>query len=297
MIKKPSIIITSIGRTGTKFFAELFANIMHETISLHEPDVFHFDIKKNKGFRFTIRQIQNSGFYNLFIKKNLGQWSLAKISDKRLKGRLDFYKAQKKLYEQRKNFVDNFCHEPCYVESNFGYYGLIDLLPYVFDQHKVLFIVRNAYNWIQSWVNWGSIYEKNLFRRVIGHNWPEADEFKEDPFRDNWSHMSNFEKLCWAWAKLNSYAIRCAGENPCSKLIHFEDIFESENRYENLNNLLDFVTTFQNGMKLDCEPIDGALETKLHSSNCKNLSFSGNQKKTFYQICGPLMEELGYRVN
>ena len=79
MIEKPSIIVTSIGRTGTKFFAGLFDNIIPEATSLHEPDIFNFSLKKGKGIEYLKKQIKESDFKNLILKKALGKWSLVQI--------------------------------------------------------------------------------------------------------------------------------------------------------------------------------------------------------------------------
>ena len=39
VIEKPTILITSLGRTGTDFFAKLFAHVLPNCTSLHEPDI------------------------------------------------------------------------------------------------------------------------------------------------------------------------------------------------------------------------------------------------------------------
>ncbi len=83
MIDKPSIIITSLGRTGTKFFADFFADIIPESTSLHEPDIFNFSLKKGKGLKYLNKQLRESDFKNLILKKALGKWSLVSLSDKR----------------------------------------------------------------------------------------------------------------------------------------------------------------------------------------------------------------------
>ncbi len=144
------------------------------------------------------------------------------------------------------------------------------------------------------------MYNKSKFRSVIGHNWPKADEFKYDPYKDYWNQMSNFEKLCWAWSKLNPFAIKVVEQNPNAKLFRFEDIFESENRYEYLKDLVEFVTTFQDGTKLEYKSLDGWLDKKVHSNgggfpSCEN--WTKEQKDIFRRMCGPLMKELGYEVD
>ena len=55
MIEKPTIIITSIGRTGTKFFGDLFREIIPDSTSLHEPDFLK--VIRYRGAFERIRQI------------------------------------------------------------------------------------------------------------------------------------------------------------------------------------------------------------------------------------------------
>ena len=95
MIDKPSIVITSLGRTGTKFFQELFADIIPDATSLHEPDYLNFGQYHgiSERFRQLVRQMQESGFSNLIIRKALGKWSLITISDARLRGTLGYSEA------------------------------------------------------------------------------------------------------------------------------------------------------------------------------------------------------------
>lgn len=84
------------------------------------------------------------------------------------------------------------------------------------------------------------------------------------------------------------------------KRFEFEDIFEAENRYENLKELVDFATTFQDGTKLEYKPLDGWLDKKFHGSSGEFPSWENwtkEQKATFRHMCGPLMEELGYEVD
>ncbi|MGM0504861.1 MAG: hypothetical protein ACQESQ_09600 [Bacteroidota bacterium] len=299
MINKPSIIITSLGRTGTKFFATLFSDIIPDATSLHEPDLFHFNLKQKKGVKFVFYQIEKSGFYNLILKKILGDWSLIKLSDDRIKGLLNNSNVKSKIYKQRKKFIDNKAVN-IYIESNLGYYGLIDLLPKVFDQHNILFVIRDGRFWVDSWMNWGfSIYNKSNIRKAIGHNWPMACEFETDPYKNVWNHMSNFEKLCWAWSKLNTFALDCLKQNPNAQLVRFEDIFEADNRYDNLKVAVDFATQFNDGTKLEYKPLDGWLENKVHTSGKKSSSdnWTKQQNETFQRMCGPLMEKLGYEMD
>jgi hypothetical protein len=299
-IKKPTIIITSLGRTGTKFFQVLMKSLLPQSCSLHEPDVFNF-FQYKRGIERVSQvqaQVKEVGLYNLFIRKPLGSWSLMEVSDKRVCGAIDISAALNKVYNQRSSFVKNVSGSP-YIESNAGYYGVLDILDHVFDQYRAVYIVRDGRNWIQSEMNWGQMYGKSKLQKLVAHTWPTAVQCGEVS-KYTWESMARFEKLCWAWVKLNEYAVNSITGNPNIALIKFEDIFKSENQYQNLEELLTFLTSFEEPTKLDFTSIAGWLEKRIHGSEGifpKWADWSTNQKEYFHGICGPLMERLDYHYD
>ncbi|MEZ4646184.1 MAG: hypothetical protein R3E31_26265 [Chloroflexota bacterium] len=100
-----------------------------------------------------------------------------KLSDKRMRGELDPANASHYLLEQRRKFLET---KPgvVYIESNPGFYGLIDICPHVFAQHRIAFFIRDGRSWVRSWMNWGYLYAKGPLRRVVAHTWPTAAEIK-----------------------------------------------------------------------------------------------------------------------
>lgn len=297
MIEKPTIVITSLGRTGTKFFAELFNDIIPTSTSLHEPDILNFSLKKGKGIKYLKKQIKESGASNLIIKKAFGQWSLVKTSDKRFLKTINFDTVKKDLIRQRKNFIST-CKGSYYIESNVGYYGLLDILPYVFSRHKAVYIVRDGREWVASNMKWGEMYGKGRLRKIFAHNWPEAKDVADDEYHDKWREMNRFEKLCWAWHKLNAFAIKNAENNPYAKWIRFEDVFISRDRYENLEKLVRFLTDMPD-KKIPWTSINGFLDKRIHQSSGYYPEWNKwqpSQQKIFQEICGDLMCKLGYEM-
>jgi hypothetical protein len=288
-----------LGRTGTQFFSKLFSNILSDVTALHEPDVLHFDFKKGYDLNFLKEQFLESGFKNLLLKKMFGKWSLIQLSDKRLKGEITKKELRNTLLKQRNDFIRSQTGK-VYVESNAGYYGLIDIIYNLSYNHNSIYIVRDPRSWIQSKINWNVMYNKGTLKSLLVHTWPKASEIPTDPFFNKWHKMTRFEKLCWAWSKMNGFALANLNYNPNAKIYKFEDIFESENRYDNVKDLVEFATTFQDGTKLDYKPLDGWLEKKVHGSSGGFPSWENwtkEQKETFRRMCGPLMEKLGYEVD
>jgi hypothetical protein len=160
MIEKPSILITSLGRTGTQFFSLLFKDVVPDCDSFHEPDIVQFAGITNRIDSF-IRRVKDAGIYNMVFLKLLGKWSLIKLSDHRIKGELDNVKASQDLHQQRVKFVQSKKGK-VYIEASVGYYGLLDIMPKVFSQHKAIYIVRDGREWVRSTLNWGEIFGKKF---------------------------------------------------------------------------------------------------------------------------------------
>jgi len=296
-IEKPTIIITSLGRTGTKFFQALFESQLPEACSLHEPDVFnYFQYKKGKERISQVKiQLKEVGLFNLLIRKPLGRWSLINISDDRVRGAIDQSSTVKKVYNQRDSFIKTVAGSP-YIESNIGYYGLLDVLDNVFSQFRAAYFIRDGRDWIQSHMNWGQMYGKNQFQKIFAHTWPTAHDFG-DVTIETWESMSRFEKLCRAWVRLNEFAINSIADNPFVRLVKFEDIFISDNRYQNLEDLLNFLLSIDNSLELDVDSINGWLEKRIHGSQENFPDFpdwSKIHKAQFHEICDPLMKYVGY---
>lgn len=295
MIEKPTILITSTGRTGTEFFAKFFTDVLPDCTSLHEPDIFKFNGLENK-LDYYREQTRRAGIWKMIFLKALGKWTLVKLSDARLLGKLSHEQAVKQLYQQRADFIKKMPGR-VYVESNLGYYGLLDVMPGAFKNHRAIYIVRDGRDWVRSMMNWGEVYGKKGLRKLVSHRWPTAGDLPDDPLNKEWDQLPRFTRLCWAWATLNGYALDSVSKNPYARLFHFEKIFTSDERYTTLNDLLAFATSFPGA---DIPPIgstDGWLEKKIHQSTDGFPGWekwSAEEKKQFEQICGPLMEKLAY---
>jgi hypothetical protein len=296
MIDKPTIVIASLGRTGTKFFCALFKEIVPDCTSLHEPDSFH--IGKGNGIRRVLDQTREAGVYNMFVRKALGQWGLANVSHARVRGELSYAGAVRQVLSQRAKFVHNR-KGSLYVESSLAYYGLLDVLRDVYERHRAVYIIRNGRDWVRSKMNRGQMYNRGRIVGVFAHRWPEAAEFESDPYRLEWGTMPRFDRLCWAWVKLNEYALATTRENPNAKVFRFERIFESEDRYQYLADLVEFVTTIPNAEAITTGSLDGRLDKRINVGVGLFPSWEEwppEYKQRFETICGPLMEKMGYEL-
>ncbi len=299
-ISKPTIIITSLGRTGTKFFQVLLENVMPDSTALHEPDVLN--IFEYQGLMNRLNQIneqvKESGFVNLFLRKPLGLWSIISISDKRMRGELDSDTAINLLINQRKKFI-TAQKGSVYIESNIGYYGILDLLDEVFEQYRAVFIVRDGRDWVRSHMNWGQMYGKGFIQSLYAHLWPTAVEFNLME-AGGWQELSRFEKLCWSWGTLNRLAIDKINNDPFTRLVLFEDIFLQQDRYHKLQSTLSFLSSINERLEIKKDTLSGWLDKRIHES-CDSFptwsEWSGSQKSYFLRVCGSLMDDLGYDID
>ena len=305
MIDKPTIIVSSLGRTGTKFFYVLFQKIILNGTSLHEPDVFNFIQYRGVRERTyeVIKQLKDSGVYYLVFRKLLGTWSLARLSDDRVRGKVDYTHAVQRLLNQREAFIHSRPGS-VYAESSTSYYHLIDVLPDVFEHHRAAYIIRDGRDWVQSWMNWGGkhggMYGKGPIGRAISRNWPTPLEIEGDPYKSQWNSMSRFQRLCWAWSTFNRFAVEQIKENPYAKLVHFENIFKSEKRQQYFEEVIHFLMDMPQLEAIPSGSLQGLLNRKIHQSEVEFPSWekwTPEQKKQFKEICGPLMTQLGYELD
>jgi hypothetical protein len=295
MIDRSSIIVTSLGRTGTKFFSFLFKEIIPDCSSFHEPDIVQY-FGTNDRIKPFLAQVKDAGIYNMIFLKSLGRWSLIQVSDARLRGSLSEADAIKKVLKQRINFI-NSKPGKVYVESNAGYYGLIPILMKVYKFHRAIYIIRDGRGWVSSAMKVEELYGKKGLRKLFAHKMPSAAEFPTDPLSERWHTISRFEKLCWAWSKLNRYALSTLPENPHARTFRFEDIFLKKEKYEVLQDVVTFATDLPDIDPKQIGKIDGWLDRKIHESSNEVPGWehwTTAQKNQFEQICGPLMNELGY---
>ena len=297
-IEKPTILITSLGRTGTEFFSKFFAGIIPDCTSLHEPDIVQNIGVENKLAHFA-QQVHRAGIWRMVVLKAIGKWTLVKLSDSRVMGTLENRSESKKLYNQRNGFINKMPGE-VYVEANIGYYGLLDITPEVFTTHKAIFIVRDGRDWIRSHLSWGEFYGKSGIRKLFSHNWPTAKDIPRDPYNEKWDTLTRFEQMCWAWTRLNDYALRTISKNQNAMVFQFEKLFLGEEKYQVLNKLVSFSTSLPGIDTAHLGKASGWLERKSHQSSLNFPSWEKwpkKQKKQFKTICGAQMQKLGYNID
>ncbi len=293
-LDKPSVFITSTGRTGTKFFAHLFNNVVPECDAFHEPGLVDYwsggRLLQNLPY-FSLRQLT---FDKLFSSRNVRGISL-----RRNAGTLPFETACEVLYESRGSIVDTV-EAPLYVESNFQVVGLIDVLSEVFRDCRIIFVVRDGRDWVRSsYCFGGGWYGPWHLMASLDIGRLKAPLCARDPWKKRWAEMNHFEKNCWLWRRKNAYAVECVKNTPEARLFKFEDIFKGSDRRETVSDILDFATD-RGGTRFEynSQKVHEQLDRKVNRSDPGEFpgwpDWSAERVRQFQRICGGLMDDLGY---
>lgn len=301
MIQKPTTIITSMGRTGTTFFAKFFNKKFENIMALHEPSTIHYQRRDVQEIaEGAIKKIKHFGLINLGPKKLIGKWGIVHISNQRIAKNITKEKAAEQIIKQRKKFIEKF-EQNLYIESNYQYYGLLDIIPLTFENYKIIYIIRDPRDWVISYINLKGWYHKtdihSLLRTRIS-----PKKIKDEKYQHLWKKMNQFEKLCWAWATVNKYILQTAKDNPNIKIYNFEDLFESNNKKENMLNLINFATSHNNSIIKKPENLENLIQNKIKTKINQPSSYqfpkwpkwTQEQAKKLNKICGPIMEKFGY---
>ncbi len=292
-IRKPCIFITSGGRTGTLFLADLLRDLIPACDAFHEPDVLKEPLRQ---------WLAVSLMYFDPVYLTLGRLSrflcMRKLSIDRQRRLAPPDYAARAVARMRRRFVASLGGK-IYAEANPQMWGLIDVLPAVFPNSTTLFFVRDGRQWVRSWLAfWGGRYGPRDIVGRLGLGRLSAKMFPEDPWHGAWDGFDLFEKQCWLWVATNRFAMDGLARNPHGRMWKYEDLFLGDDRYRNLRELMDFVTTFPDGTHVAYGSVDGALERRAHASQPERFpdwpDWSDRQVAQFQRICGPLMDELGY---
>lgn len=201
------IFIISSGRTGTNFMAHWFTSLGVEALHEPKPDLFDVVIEKHRK-RKELKQIIRS-------------YKRARI--------LHFLKLEKSKQE-------------IYIESNPNMLLLLPELNEIFEDLKIVFIVRDYRSYVMSAINKspdGSgesfFYAENDTRLRVS-----ASELNDQKWSSHWNSFSREEKIAWWWKRsfdiIDEYS---AAKSNCI-VIDFNDLFNKENS-KLLEKILDFV--------------------------------------------------------
>ncbi|MBD3216061.1 MAG: hypothetical protein GF311_25840 [Candidatus Lokiarchaeota archaeon] len=283
--------IISTGRTGTKFLTSCIRSTFNKITLRHEPGR---EILKLR-FLFGTSKITKKEAIHYFLEKKYDYY--AKLSTK------------------------------YYIESNPYLILLIPIIRELFPKSKIIFITRDGRDWLRSAFSRG-LYGSFLFRtklpiinilRMIPDElykiknilklkninsyyrdlWRiRAPDFKEDPFRNNWRIMDQFERLAWKWQKLNDLGLKSIENDKNSIVVKFEEIFNT-NDFSGFFKILDFLKLNYDKEDLSMN-IPMLFSEKINKTNDYLISHwkNWNREKIirFNKIAGGQMKKCEYNL-
>jgi len=223
--------------------------------------------------------------------------SMFKLSADRAAGRIDEAKAREYVYRQRKRYVSKV-KQSLYVESNAHLYGVLDLLSDIFPSCRIIYVIRDPRTWIRSALNTPeyvlySPIDFRLFKASV-----RAIDFEDDPYYYRWEQMNKFEKYCWYYNKVNSFALFLMTGKTNFKIFRFEDLFQASDRVSEFKDMLDFATDFEN-RQYHYHLKAKMIEKKVHSRSKKGKlphwsEWEPKLAQTIMEHCSGWFHEYGY---
>ena len=288
IITKPCAFVVSGGRTGTSYINDFINRKFRDVRSFHEPD--NIDSFRPGYLR---NMAQEFGDPLFLFKKVFGQWGLKNLSNQRLAGKITDTEAAEKLYHNRHNFVEQ-SDARIFVETSYNYNGLLDIIPTVFQDYRIVFIIRDPRDWVRSHMNVREWYYYSNPNTILGTRL-SAEMVGDEPYASRWQGFSRFEKLCWAWNYLNVNAVRMLREVHQSMVIRFEDLFDKSNDGETLRQTIEFITRMESSPEIDYrQELSRTVGPSAEYTFPRWPDWDADMAMQLETICGEFMEEMGY---
>lgn len=282
--------MVSGGRTGTKYFGEMLAQMIPDSFSVHEPDVI-------AGFEYPVWQrIRDFGLYHAVIGKLTGRTGIRNLSQRFLSGKISISELKDEILQHRRKYYARIDHD-LIIESYTAWYGVIPAIPLAFPSYKIVGVIRDPRTWVTSIMNWGTMYGPRdwVGRLSLGRLTPHA--IHDERWAEYWPEMNRFEKVCWAWQAINSIMLDSMRELPHVLTLRYEDLFLSPSRKNTLYELLDFLTDFGD-RKFPYHANPALLDRRIHQSRKKSFpewpQWAPEMAVILDRHCGRLMSRFDY---
>ena len=185
----------------------------------------------------------------------------------------------------------SFSGKEILVQSDPWFFGFLDVVDEVFDKPYIVHLVRDPLTYIPSQLNMHYDNPVSGFFRDIIPYWKLRGDATGDMERTEWRMLSHEEKVCWYWAKCNSFIDERASALTNYFRISFEELFHPP--HNGARTIAQFC-----GLPFDetCVVTDGIAK----KTNTQRKRFSpavewSQEKHTqVVALCGGLRTEYGY---
>ena len=229
----------------------------------------------------------------MILGKLIGTTGIRNLSQNYLSNKYSIDKLKEKIYNHRNKYYSRI-NQNLIIESYSGWYGCIPAINDLYTNSKLVIIIRDPRTWVQSNMDWGTMYGKRDWVVKLGLNRLNPKLINDLNYVNKWDTFNRFQKLCWSWNAIYSIIFNSILTTN-SKTFRFEDIFFDFNKF---NNLISFICKFENH-KFEKKLIsNNILKNKVH----QNISYDFPHWKKWNKwharelenICGDLMKKFNY---
>ena len=252
------ILIISTGRTGTIFFARLFADLYPVSASYHE-----------RGASRPVQILTNLHFAHLLPKSGLELgWRICKGKE----------------VEQ--------CEKQFHIDANSFLYGLAALAPELYPNLKVLHIVRDPRTYVTSHLNFSRQKRTSFIANHFVPFWQPNPFLTGGLPLNRMFDLSRFERFCWIWDFKNRIMERLEGSPTPYMRLRFEDLFNSTDPEPLFKTITDFIGLPPTAGVRDRfrEPANTSAKTDFPAWP----QWTPKQAAQLQSLCGGRMGKYGY---
>ena len=281
-------MLVSGGRTGTQFFGDRMSLAISKCFSVHDPDVLSVFLTRN------LSRIRKFGFRHMVLDRILCRGGLRSTGQLLLCGKLTEAEALRRVRLARESYYASI-NEPLIVESNTQWMHIIELVPKVWPQAKIIVIVRDPRTWIRSWLNKGFHQRPYDPARWFPPGRYTPATVGDQEWTSRWLSFDTFGRLAWEWRYVYGRLSAFAQAYSQVEIFRFEDIFSGPKTSE-MCRLVEFAANHgPQGFATEVPSQFGAVIK--NASRGAAVDWSGwtrKQRVLVESMCGELMCEFGY---
>lgn len=289
MTSKDLGLIASGGRTGTAFLGQFLSEMVPESFSVHEPDVW-----PGLG-REALHRIGVFGLKHMVLDRLRGRSGFRNLSLRRIRGELTAEETVDEIHRQRIAYYESRS-QPLVVESNYQCFGIVPEFRRAFPNSRVAALVRHPETWVASYLDYGTRRGGRDRVQRWGQSRLHPAMVGDEEYVGRWDGMSRFERLCWDWKAINGALVRGARSDQVVRLFRYEDLFLASDREDEFREFLAFLTDFgDHSYDIQFDP--DALRQRVNVRPARSRGDALNavsRPEALEEICGDLMAELGY---
>lgn len=292
LLNKPTVLIASAGRTGTKFLGTQLGRLVDDAFSVHEPDAIHFF-----DWRDDLHRVRMLGVRETVLGKFTGRGGTRNLSLRLLSGKIAFQEAGRRLAKSRVK-LHQAVKQNLIIESYGTLLGLFSAAPYAYLHWKGVGVVREPTSWIRSWEgHHRTKYGKGDWVQRLGLGRLSPKHLPTDNAARFWEEMTTRERLAWYWGFSTRLLLQAQRDEDFVRVFKFENLFADT---AGMIELLEFCTKFSSRTFAYRNP-KSLMAQKVNQSISRGVpdwrSWNDREKYAVELFCSQGMQELGYECS